>query len=273
MGRYTLGIDYGTNSVRTVVVDCRTGEFIGSSVFDYPSGDQGIILDGGNHHLARQHPADYLAGLKASVLGALDEASGTDGFQAAQVIGIGVDTTGSTPLPVDKNNVPLALSDSYRDNPAAMAWLWKDHTGADEADRITKFAAEHRPQYLAKCGNTYSSEWFWSKIWKCLNVAPDVFDATYSWVELADFIPSVLAGVSDPTKIVRGVCQAGHKGLYCRGATVSIRSYPRQFRSLAQLENRRSQKPHPVHQAPTPSTLPDSQRDADVQGDGSRHLE
>jgi len=216
MGRYTLGIDYGTNSVRTVVVDCGTGEFIGSSVFDYPSGDQGIILDDGNHHLARQHPADYLAGLKASVLGALDEASGTDGFQAAQVIGIGVDTTGSTPLPVDKNNVPLALNDSYRDNPAAMAWLWKDHTGADEADRITKIAAEHRPQYLAKCGNTYSSEWFWSKIWKCLNVAPDVFDATYSWVELADFIPSVLAGVSDPTKIVRGVCQAGHKGLYCR---------------------------------------------------------
>jgi L-ribulokinase len=215
MSTYTLGVDFGTNSVRAVVADCSNGEFIGSSVFDYPSGDQGILLDGRDHHLARQHPADYLEGLQKSVLGAMKVAGETSGFDVSQVIGIGVDTTGSTPLPVDGDNIPLALGESFRDTPAAMAWLWKDHTGADEAERITEIAAEHRPEYLAKCGNTYSSEWFWSKIWKCLNSAPEVFDAAYSWVELADYIPSVLAGVIDPTKIVRGVCQAGHKGLYC----------------------------------------------------------
>ena len=103
----------------------------------------------------------------------------------------------------------------WKDNPAAHAWLWKDHTGAAEADKITALAAEHRPEYLAKCGNTYSSEWFWSKLWHCLNSAPEVFDAAYSWIELADYIPAVLAGVSKPEDAVRGVCAAGHKAMYC----------------------------------------------------------
>jgi L-ribulokinase len=115
---------------------------------------------------------------------------------------------------VDTKNVPLALSKKWQKNPNAQCWLWKDHTSWREAGKITALAAELRPQYIAKCGNTYSSEWWWSKIWHCLNVAPAVFDAAHSWVELADWIPSVLAGVSDPTKIVRGVCCAGHKALY-----------------------------------------------------------
>ena len=99
-------------------------------------------------------------------------------------------------------------------NLAAQCWLWKDHTSYREAAEITALAAEHRPQYIAKCGNTYSSEWFWSKIWHCLKVAPDVFDAAYSWVELCDYIPAVLAGVTDPRKVKRGVCAAGHKAMY-----------------------------------------------------------
>ena len=97
-----------------------------------------------------------------------------------------------------RKNVPLALDPKWKDNLAAQCWLWKDHTGHQEAADITRLAAKHRPLFIAKCGNTYSSEWFWSKIWRCLNVAPDVFEAAFSWVELADFVPSVLAEVTDP---------------------------------------------------------------------------
>lgn len=215
MASYTLGIDYGTNSVRAVVVDCANGALIGTHVFDYPTGVQGVILDASDHNLARQNPSDYITGLEASVVKALADAASTPGFTPESIIGIGVDTTGSTPLPVDASNVPLAMNPAFKDHPAAQAWLWKDHTAADEASRITEIAAEHRPRYLAKCGDTYSSEWFWSKIWRCLNVAPQVFDAAHSWVECADFVPSVLAGITNPADIIRGVCASGHKAMYC----------------------------------------------------------
>jgi len=211
---YTLGIDYGTNSVRALVVDVRDGRELGAAIVNYPSGKEGILLDPRDHNLARQHPGDYLEGLEKSVRGALAQAAKDAAFSPEQVIGIGVDTTGSSPLPVDARNVPLALHDQWRGHLAAQCWLWKDHTSHREAARITELAAELRPQYIAKCGNTYSSEWFWSKIWRCLKVAPEVFDAAHSWVELADFIPAVLAGVTDPAAIKRGVCCAGHKALY-----------------------------------------------------------
>ena len=122
------------------------------------------------------------------------------------------------PAPAPSRSIPVtSLWRCTRNGAAtspAQCWLWKDHTSHREAARITELAAQIRPQYIAKCGNTYSSEWFWSKIWHCLSIAPDVFDAAYSWVELTDFIPSVLAGVTDPAAIVRGVCCAGHKALY-----------------------------------------------------------
>ncbi len=209
-----LGIDYGTNSVRALVVDCATGKELGAAVVDYPSGNQGVLLDKNDHHLARQNPADYLSGLEKAVRGALAQAAKKPGFSLDQVIGIGIDTTGSSPLPVDASNVPLAHDPKWSKNLAAQCWLWKDHTSYREAAEITRLAAEHRPNYIAKCGNTYSSEWFWSKIWHCLKVAPEVFDAAYSWVELCDYIPAVLAGVTDPRQIKRGVCAAGHKALY-----------------------------------------------------------
>jgi L-ribulokinase len=209
-----LGIDYGTNSVRALVVDCATGAELGAAVVDYPSGNQGVLLDKSDHHLARQSPADYLFGLEKSVRGALAQAVQKPVFSVDQVIGIGVDTTGSSPLPVDATNTPLALDPKWSKNLAAQCWLWKDHTSYREAAEITRLAAEHRPQYIAKCGNTYSSEWFWSKIWRCLKTAPDVFEAAHSWVELCDYIPAVLAGVTDPLQVKRGICAAGHKALY-----------------------------------------------------------
>ncbi len=211
---FTIGIDYGTNSVRALVVRSSDGAEVGSCVVNYPSGRQGILLDPGDHHLARQHPGDYLHGLEKSVRGALAEAAKVRGFARDKVVGLGVDSTGSSPLPVDQRNRALALDPKWRRNLAAQCWLWKDHTGWREAAKITAMAARRRPQYIAKCGNAYSSEWWWSKIWHCLNVAPDVFKAAHSWVELADWIPSVLAGVATPEEIVRGICAAGHKAMY-----------------------------------------------------------
>lgn len=244
---YTLGIDYGTNSVRAVVVDCADGRVVGTSVFDYPSGTQGVILDPKDPHLARQNPADYVAGLRASVTGALAEAARVPGFSAGAVIGIGVDTTGSTPLPVDARARPLALDPRWSGNPAAQAWLWKDHTSAGEAARITAAAREHAPEYLAPIGGVYSSEWWWSKIWHCLTVAPDVFDAAASWVELADFVPAVLAGVDDARAIVRCVCAAGHKAMYSEawGGLPSKAFLARLDPKLADLRDRLYDRAHP----------------------------
>lgn len=213
--RTSLGIDYGTNSVRALIVDCASGLELGSCVVDYPSGHQGVLLDRNDHNLARQNPADHLYGLEKSVRGALVAAARHADFLPSTLVGIGVDTTGSSPLPVDARNRPLAFDPQWRENLNAQCWLWKDHTSHEEAAAITRLAAEHRPHFIAKCGNTYSSEWFWSKIWHCLKTDPAVFAAAFSWVELADWVPSVLAGVDDPRAIRRGVCMAGHKALYC----------------------------------------------------------
>lgn len=211
---FTIGIDYGTSSVRAIVVDCSTGREIGSGVVSYPSGEDGVLLDRRDHHLARQHPGDYLSGLEKSVRDALQEAAKYPGFSSDQVVGIGVDGTGSSPIPVDQTNTPLAMLPQWEGNLAACCWLWKDHTSHEEAAKITEIARLHRPQYLAKCGGVYSSEWWWSKLWHCLKTSPNVFEAAYSWVELSDFIPAVLAGVSDPRLVKRGVCAAGHKAFY-----------------------------------------------------------
>jgi L-ribulokinase len=211
---FTLGLDYGTNSVRALIVRVTDGREFGSAVVNYPSGHQGVLLDPRDHLLARQHPGDYLFGLERSVKLALAQAKQQRGFSAAKIVGIGVDTTGSSPIPVDAKNVPLALQRKFRKNLHAQCWLWKDHTSWREAARITELAAQHRPHYIAKCGNTYSSEWWWSKIWHCLAVAPEVFDAAHAWVELADWVPAVLAGIDDPRAIQAGICPAGHKALY-----------------------------------------------------------
>lgn len=211
---YTIGLDYGTNSVRAVVVDLANGRTLGTHVFDYPSGTAGVLVQAKDPHLARQNPADYIAGLREATKGALAMADRETGFSRDRVIGIGVDTTGSTPLPVDAKAQPLALDPKWKDNLAAHAWLWKDHTSAREAATITETARAHAPHLIAPIGGTYSSEWYWSKIWHCLNVAPDVFDAADSWVELADYVPAVLAGVTNPRDIQRCVCAAGHKALF-----------------------------------------------------------
>jgi len=211
---YTIGLDYGTNSVRALIVNTANGKEVGTSVWGYQNGTQGVILSR-DPNLARQHPADYIKGAEVTIRKALAAAKkNVRGFNPEHVVGIGVDTTGSTPLPVDANGQPLAFQKRFARNPAAMAWLWKDHTGVAEASEITALARKLRPQYLAKCGGTYSSEWFFSKILRCLRTAPEVFDAAYTWVECADYIPAALSGTEHPDKLTVGVCAAGHKAMY-----------------------------------------------------------
>lgn len=217
MSRYAIGLDYGTNSCRSLLVDLDTGEELGSVVFPYPSGELGVLADPSDPNVARQNPQDYLDGLVAILTGAIEQArAARPGFDAAEVIGIGVDTTGSTPLPVDAEGTPLALKPEFAGNLNAHVWLWKDHTAHAEAAAITEIAARTRPQYLAKCGGIYSSEWWWSKIWHCLKVDPAVFAAAHSWVEHCDWLPAVLTGNTRPDRIRRGVCSAGHKAIYAR---------------------------------------------------------
>lgn len=213
--RYALGVDYGTNSCRSLLVDLSDGSEVGSQVFNYPSGELGILTDPRDPNVARQHPQNYLDGLERVITMALHQAKqNVPGFDASQVIGIGIDTTGSTPIPVDRSGAPLGLHRNFSDNLNAMVWLWKDHTSHAEAAEITALAAKIRPQYLAKCGGTYSSEWFWSKILHLRRIDPAVFASAYSFVEHCDWITAVLTGETDPHLIKRSVCAAGHKAMF-----------------------------------------------------------
>ncbi len=209
--QFSIGLDFGTNSVRAIVVRVNDGAQLGTSVFNYPTGDMGVVTDPRDPHVARQHPADYLAGIETTVSAALRQAGAG---VAAHVVGIGVDTTGSTPIPVDAAGEALALQAPFAGNPNAMAWLWKDHTAFREAAEITRAAAIGYPQYLAKCGGTYSSEWFWAKLLHCARTDRAVFDAAHTWVELADWIPAVLTGTTAPSQVKRCICAAGHKAMF-----------------------------------------------------------
>jgi L-ribulokinase len=249
--RYTIGLDYGTNSVRALIVNVANGAEIASAVWNYAHGTAGVILSR-DPNLARQHPLDYVNGAEITIKAAFASAKkSVRGFSTDQIVGIGVDTTGSTPLPVDANGQPLAFSKKFANNPAAMAWLWKDHTSVNEAAEITALAKKMRPQFLAKCGGIYSSEWFWSKILKCLRVAPEVFNAAHSWVELADYVPAALTGTEAPDKFIAGVCAAGHKAMW----NAKWGGYPdKEFLSklnpkLAQLRSRLTPRVHSIDRA------------------------
>ena len=216
MKRFVIGLDFGTNSCRALIVDLNTGAELAGCVHHFASGAQGILLDPKDPNVARQHPQDYLDGVTAIVTGALKAArKRVRGFDPGQIVAIGIDTTGSTPIPVDAHGTPLGLRPEFKRNLNAMAWLWKDHTAHAEAAEITALARAMRPQYLAKCGGTYSSEWFWSKILHCKRVAPDVFAAADSFVEHCDWMPALLAGDTNPRTLKRSVCAAGHKAMYC----------------------------------------------------------
>ena len=208
-----VGIDFGTDSVRSIVVDSTDGSVLGAGVKYYPRWAKGLYCDAVKNRF-RQHPLDYLEGMEASVLEALAQA-GPDA--ASRVRGIGVDTTGSTPALADQSGRPLALIPSLADNPNAMFVLWKDHTSVAEAERLNRVARTWGGvDYTKYVGGIYSSEWFWAKAMHLLESDPTVAEATFTIVEHCDWIPAVLTGTTELWKYKRSRCAAGHKALWHR---------------------------------------------------------
>jgi L-ribulokinase len=207
---FVIGVDFGTDSVRSIIVNAANGEELAASVFYYPRWKKGLYCDAENNRF-RQHPSDYTEGLEYTIKACL-QTVGTD--IASKVKGISVDTTGSTPVAVDATGTPLALTPGFEENPNAMFVLWKDHTSVKEAAELNQHATKFETNYLQFVGGIYSSEWFWAKLLHVLREDEKVREHIYSWVEHCDWIPYLLTGGKDAAKMKRGVCSAGHKSLW-----------------------------------------------------------
>ena len=208
MSRLLIGIDFGSDSVRAVLIDAETGENLASHVHPYRRWSEGLYCDAAQSRF-RQHPLDYLEGIEVVIRRVVS------GVDPARVAGIGIDTTGSTPCAVDREGTPLALKPEFAENPNAMFILWKDHTAIAEAARINEYAKTHGgTDYTMYEGGIYSSEWFWSKILHTLKSDPAVRGAAFSWVEHCDWIAGELCGRTDPLTMVRSRCAAGHKAMW-----------------------------------------------------------
>ncbi|MEO8472183.1 MAG: ribulokinase [Chryseolinea sp.] len=207
---FVIGVDYGTDSVRSVIVNANNGAEIASAVFQYPRWRDGLFCDPSANQF-RQHPLDYVEGLESTIRECLKIAGDTarNGVRA-----ISIDTTGSTPVAVDKTGTPLAMRSGFESNPNAMFVLWKDHTATREAAEINAHAAKFNVNYLQYVGGIYSSEWFWAKLLRIIRADTSVRESCYSWVEHCDWIPYLLTGGNDVSKMKRGVCSAGHKALW-----------------------------------------------------------
>src|SRR5678810_1056312 len=207
---FVIGIDYGTDSVRSVIINASGGEEIASSVFLYQRWKDGLYCDAGQQQF-RQHPLDYVEGLEQTIKDCLQKAGRS---VAENIKAISVDTTGSTPVATDETGTPLALFPEFESNPNAMFVLWKDHTSVKEAAQINEHNKTFSRDYLKYVGGTYSSEWFWAKLLHVLRQDDAIRNACYSWVEHCDWIPFLLTGGNDVQQMKRGVCSAGHKALW-----------------------------------------------------------
>lgn len=210
MSNFVLGIDFGSDSVRCLVVDAADGREVSTAVRYYPRWQRGEYSSAAENRY-RHHPLDYIESLEGAIREALSLA-GED--VAASVKGIALDATASTVAIVDKKGTPLALREEYAENPDAMFVLWKDHTAIDEADRIKALAKEWHTDYTKYCGDTYSCEWVWAKMLHCVKNSPELLSDAHSWVELCDWIVAMLGGDTTPETIARSRCVAGHKALW-----------------------------------------------------------
>lgn len=209
--KYVIGIDYGTDSVRSVVVSTGDGKTMGSSVYEYPRWKKGLYCNPAENRF-RQHPLDYIEGLENSVKEALSEVSQD---VRKNIVGITIDTTGSTPVAVDKAGIPLSLKPGFENDPDAMFVLWKDHTAVKEAAEINDLARSWGGIDFTKFeGGIYSSEWFWAKVLHVLRTGGKVRKEAWSWVEHCDWIPALLTGNTDPLTLKRSRCAAGHKAMW-----------------------------------------------------------
>jgi L-ribulokinase len=205
-----IGVDYGTDSVRTLLIDAENGEELASSVFEYPRWKKGYFCDPAKNSF-RQHPLDHIEGLVYTI----NEIVKNNPYPADQIRAISVDTTGSTPAAVNKEGVPLALLPEFAENPDAMFIMWKDHTSIKEAEEINALCHSWGGTDFTKySGGIYSSEWFWSKILHVIRKDKKIRKASFSWIEHCDWIPSLLSGNRDPLKVKRSRCAAGHKAMW-----------------------------------------------------------
>lgn len=207
---YVIGVDYGTDSVRSIIVNTTTGEEIATAVHHYTCWKKGLYCNAAESQF-RQHPLDYIEGLTATITSCLQKVGPEI---AGQVVAIGIDTTGSTPVAVDAKGQPLALDPAFAENPNAMFVLWKDHTSVQEAAEINLHAKNFTTNYLQFVGGIYSSEWFWAKLLHILRTDEAIRKACVSWVEHCDWIPFLLTGGNGIENLKRSVCAAGHKGLW-----------------------------------------------------------
>ena len=210
--KYVIGLDYGTDSCRAVIVEAETGKEVASSVKYYRRWKEGKYCDPLKNQY-RQHPSDYVETLEESVREALSQSpEGT----AEKVIGISFDTTGSTPVLINREGTPLALLPEHAENPNAMFILWKDHTAIEEATKINDVAKSWKPDYTAYEGGIYSSEWVWAKIAHVLKEDETIRNDACSWVEHCDWMPALVTGKTHPKEIVRSRCAAGHKAMWLK---------------------------------------------------------
>lgn len=207
--KYAIGVDYGTQSGRAVLVDLSNGHEVADHVTPYPHGviDEKLPVSGIplGHDWALQHPDDYLEVLRRSVPAVLQQS----GVAAEDVIGLGIDFTACTMLPVDADGTPLCFKPEWKDNPHGWVKLWKHHAAQDEADRLNAIAAERGEKFLPRYGGKISSEWMIAKVWQILNEAPEVYDATDRFTEATDWVISQLTG-----EFVRNSCTAGYKSIW-----------------------------------------------------------
>jgi L-ribulokinase len=209
--QYVIGVDYGTDSVRSVLINTTNGQEISQSVFYYPRWKAGQYCIPSKNQF-RQHPLDYLEGLQHTIQACLAKAPTV---QPDEVKGICVDTTGSTPVAVDQSGTPLALTAGFEENPNAMFVLWKDHTSVNEAAEINHLSRTWGGvDYTQYAGGIYSSEWFWAKILHITREDESIAQNAYSWLEHCDWIPAVLVGSNDVKALKRSRCAAGHKAMW-----------------------------------------------------------
>jgi L-ribulokinase len=210
MRQIAMGIDFGTDSVRALLVDCQSGAELAASVAVYRRWARSDFCDPTRSRF-RQHPLDSIESLEECVPALLRQS----GVTPDQIIGIGVDTTGSTPVAVDTQGCPLALLEEFATDADAMFVLWKDHTAVAEAEEINVLAHSGRfVDYTKYSGGIYSPEWFWAKAAHILRANPRIAEATAGWVEHCDWLPGLLTGTTAPQMLARSRCAAGHKAMW-----------------------------------------------------------
>ena len=209
--KLVLGIDYGSDSGRAVLIDAANGAELATSVCYYPRWQKGLYCKPEINQY-RQHPQDYIDVLEHIIKDVLEQTKDIDA--ASKVVGMSFDTTGSTPCFTNEAGIPLAMTDEFAEDPDAMFVLWKDHTAIKEADEINQLSKEWKIDYTSHVGGIYSSEWFWAKAAHVLRSSDKVKNSAFSIIEHCDWMPALVCDKQKPEDVVRSRCAAGHKAMW-----------------------------------------------------------